>query len=76
MTMTKTQLRVLVGENVKTARLARKLTRELFSELIDTSVGHVGLIERGERGTNSLILYKVATTLNVSIDSLFKTHSL
>lgn len=67
----KTRLDAIVGKNIKTERELRKMTRDELAEIIDLTVSHLGLIERGERGATPVTLEKVVSTFGISIDSLF-----
>ena len=61
----------IIGQNVRAERELRKMSREDLAETLDLTVSHIGLIERGERGTTAVTLEKLAHVLNISIDSLF-----
>ena len=67
--MTKTQLKKIIGDNIRAARVARGITINELADLLQMTPGYVGFIERGERGANIYILYKLASILDLSVDS-------
>jgi len=73
--MTKSNLRAIIGENIRNERTARNISIDELSELIDLTPGFVGLIERGRRGTTPSTLYKLAEVFDIPIDDLFYTNS-
>ena len=73
--MTKEQTRIVIGENIRRERLKRGISAIEFAEMLELSPGFVGLIERGERGTTSSNLYKIASVFNLSTDELFESNS-
>jgi len=66
----KRQLDKVVGNNIRLEREKRKLTRDELAELIDVTVSHLGLIERGERGATPVTLGRLMSVFGVSLDSL------
>jgi len=60
-----------VGLNIRRERELRKISRDELAEILDLTVSHLGLIERGERGATSVTLEKLVKVFGVSIDSLF-----
>jgi len=68
----KEQFRTTVGTNIKTTRRTRKISRDALSEAVGVTPAYIGLIERGERGTNCILLYYIAAELGVSTDYLYK----
>jgi transcriptional regulator with XRE-family HTH domain len=52
----------------------RKMSREELAELLDLTVSHMGLIERGERGATAVTLEKLGRVFNIQIDTLFATQ--
>ena len=71
MDIPKDQLRFIIGENVRNERIARDISMDELAELLDLSVGFVGLIERGYRGTTPCTLLKLADALDMNIDEFF-----
>ena len=43
-----------IGRNIKMERNRRGISREEFAAMLDLSVAHLGLIERGERGATNV----------------------
>ena len=71
----KVKLDKIVGSNIRRERDVRKLTRDELAELIDLTVSHLGLIERGERGATPVVLNKICGVLGVTADYLFTERS-
>jgi len=71
---TKADKRVLdkiVGNNIRLERESRKMSREELAGVIDITVSHLGLIERGERGATPVTLGRLINAFGVTTDSLF-----
>jgi len=51
------------------------MSRDELAELIDLTVSHLGLIERGERGATSVVLNKLVKAFGITIDDLFREGS-
>ena len=68
----KMQLDKRVGGNIRTERERRGISRERLAEMLDLTVSHLGLIERGERGATALTLEKLSQILGVSVDALIR----
>lgn len=60
----------ILGARIREERTKRGLTIEELSELIDVSPSFLGLVERADRGLGFDKVYKLAKSLDVSIDSL------
>lgn len=60
-----------IGQNIRTERELRKMSREELAEILDLTVSHMGLIERGERGATAVTLEKLSRVFEVTIDDLF-----
>lgn len=56
----------LVGERLKKARVAKKLTQENLAEKLDVSVAFLSRIERGSSHVNLKRLNQLCTLLDVS----------
>lgn len=61
----------VLGAAVKAARLDSKLTQEKLAEMIGIAPSHVKQIEAGSRSPSVEVLYKLARTLNFSVDGIF-----
>jgi len=48
------------------------MTRDELAAIIDLTVSHLGLIERGERGATPVTLEKIVRAFGITIDKLFK----
>ena len=72
--MTKSRLRVIIGENIRNERIARDISIDELSEMLDLTPGFVGLIERGQRGITSNTLYRISEVFDMPIDTLFRNN--
>ena len=72
--MTKERLRKVIGENIRRERTLRNISMDEFAEMLGLTPGFVGLIERGQRGTTSSTLYRMADIFGSNIDSLFTIY--
>ena len=70
--MTKEQLRVLMGENIRNERMARNLSIDELAESLSLTPGFVGLIERGRRGATAHTLSKLSEIYGIPIDGMFR----
>lgn len=59
-------MRKLVGQNFKRARLLKGLTQEEFSELSGFSQQYISGLEGGRRNPTVVTLYELATALDIS----------
>lgn len=59
-----------IGKRIRLHRKKKGWTIEKFAELLDLSITHVGLIERGENAPSLEALINIANTLEVSADTL------
>lgn len=60
-----------LGAAIKAARLENKLTQEQLAEIVGIVPSHVKQIEAGSRSPSVEVLYKLAHTLNFSVDDVF-----
>ena len=60
-----------LGAAIRTARLENKLTQEKLAEIINVAPVHIKQVESGSRKPSVDLLYKIATTLNLSVDAVF-----
>ena len=67
----KRQLDKRIGANVRFERERKGISREGLAEMLDLTVSHLGLIERGERGATAQTLEKLSRVLKLPIDSFF-----
>ena len=61
-----------VGNRVRTLRQAQRITAEALAEGAGITVQYLNELERGKKCMSSLILYKMARTLNCSCDYLME----
>ena len=63
--------RKLLGLAIKNARIEKKLTQEQLAEIVGITSIHLKQLESGRRNPSINVLYNLARTLNISIDSIF-----
>jgi transcriptional regulator with XRE-family HTH domain len=67
----KDRLDRIIGGNIRTERQTRGISRDELAEILDLTVSHMGLIERGERGATPVNMEKLSNIFGITIDSLF-----
>ena len=70
--MEKEELRKIIGQNIRDFRCASGINILELADTLNLSSGFLGLMERGERGTTALILYKLSELFSEPIDSFFR----
>ena len=70
------ELKRLIGRNIRTLRNQRKWSQDALGESADLSCKFVGEIERGTVNPSLDSLMKIANALNVEIAELFLTEKL
>jgi transcriptional regulator with XRE-family HTH domain len=70
--MDETDVRKLLGQNVKRFRTERGFSQATLAEKIDTSCNHISDIETGKYWVSSAYLAKLADTLEVEVFEFFK----
>lgn len=66
----KKELDMLVGGNIKRARLKAGYTQEKFSELIGMGTKSLSAVERGTVGISLVTLMRICRVLSISANSL------
>ncbi len=61
-----------LGKNIREARNAKKLSQEKLAFNIDSARNYIGCIERAEKSLSLKTLYKIAKTLDVTVEYLLK----
>ncbi len=61
-----------IGNNIRHERNKRELTIEELSEYLDITPGFLGLIERGDRGTNVANLCRISEFFSITLDDLIR----
>ncbi len=59
-----------LGMRIREKRIEKNYTQEKLGEMCDLSAAHIGHIERGTRILSVEVLFKIAQTLDVSVDYL------
>lgn len=57
-----------MGERIRGARKAKKLSQEQLAEICSLSAAHIGHIERGTRIPSLDTVFRISQTLEISID--------
>lgn len=61
---------VILGANIKAARVKKHLSQEKLAELTGISLSSASLIETGKQNTATLNLIDLARVLEISLDEL------
>lgn len=61
-----------LGKRIVTARKAKNMSQEQLAASSDIDRSHMGFIEQGRRKPTLSTLHKVATSLGISLEQLFK----
>lgn len=59
-----------LGMRIREKRIEKNYTQEKLGEMCDLSAAHIGHIERGTRILSVEVLFKIAQTLDISVDYL------
>ena len=59
------------GNRLKDLRLEKGITQEQLAEKLGLSANYIGMIERAERSTSLLKVFKLAKALEVKMSELF-----
>ena len=62
----------IIARNVRFNRHSMGITQEQLAEIADVHRTYIGMIERSEKNMTVLSLSKIASALNVPIESLLK----
>ena len=65
-------MRKLVGENVKMARIAKGMTQEELAEKSGFSQRYISGLESGRRNPTIVTIYEIAQALGVSHEALVR----
>jgi len=67
---------IALGEAIRKARRAKKLSQEQLALLADVDRSHLGRIERAENEITVLLLKRIATALDVTASQLMNDAGL
>lgn len=59
-----------IGSRIKKARVAKGLTQERLAEIMNLSVGYIGMLEYGKRTPRLEIFLKLISVLEVTADDI------
>ena len=62
---------IIIGRNIKEARLKKHLSQAELAELVELSSGYISFIETGARGLSIETFVTLANALEASADALF-----
>ena len=65
-----TMQNIELGNAIKEARVNKNLSQEMFSEMIGISPTHLKHIESEHRKPSIEVLFRIAQTLNMSLDNI------
>lgn len=66
----KKEINIQIGEQIKFAREAAKMTQELLAEKVNVSPQYISDLERGVVGISTSTLKRICTSLGVSSDQI------
>ena len=61
-----------LGQRIRNYRTAKSLSQEKLAELSGCHPTYIGQIERGEKNATVESIEKIATALNISLETLFE----
>lgn len=61
-----------IGDNIRKAREAKRLSQEELAFLINSARNYIGCIERAEKFASVTMLKKIADALDLKLADLFK----
>lgn len=67
---------VALGQAIKRLRKAKRLSQQALGEQVEVTTNYIGMVERGERAANLLVLFDIAAALDVSPARLFEPFEL
>jgi len=65
------KLKKIVGNNIRIYRLKKNLSQKELGVIANLDKNYIGGVERGERNISLKNLFKIATSLDTTIKSLF-----
>ena len=65
---------VILGEKIREARSARRISQSRLADLIDRSPTFISCLERGEKGPSLDTLVQIADSLRTSLDTLLESN--
>lgn len=66
------KISIIVGERIRTLRHQRGLSQEKLALKADITPSYMGQVERGERGATIDTLEKIAASLDITLEELFR----
>ena len=62
----------ILGQRLKDKREKANLTQAQLAEMIGLSTNFIGMVERGERNTKFVNVYRLVYALNSTLEDFFK----
>lgn len=66
------EILTILGKRLKELRLKANLTQAELAEKLELSPNFIGMVERGERNTTFVNVYKIAKILDKNLETFFK----
>ena len=68
----KKEISIKFGNKVREERLKRKLSQEVFAEIVGVHRTYIGMIERAEKNITLTNIEKIAKALKIPVDELLQ----
>lgn len=62
----------ILGQRLKDKREKANLTQAQLAEMVGLSTNFIGMVERGERNTKFVNVYRLVSALNSTLEDFFK----
>lgn len=69
--ISKAQLRIIIGRNIRNKRLEQHMSVDELSSMLDITPGYLGLIERGRRGVTAYNFHRLSVIFEIGINEFF-----
>ena len=62
---------IQVSDNIRIARIKKRLSQEKLAEMIDISTKYLNMIENRKANPTIVIVIKICIALNVNLDTIY-----
>lgn len=69
-------MKKIIGERIRNERLKRNMSSEELASILNVSQSFIGLIERGQRGTNIKLLLDICDIFQITLDDIISDKKL
>lgn len=69
-------MKKIIGERIRNERLKRNMSSEELASILNVSQSFIGLIERGQRGTNIKLLSDICDIFQITLDDIISDKKL